>query len=287
MIGGWIICSEEWPGFRCCSGDTENVVSKMQSSKQHNHIRQSYQVNIIPRFLPSAVMSHESCGWSVYINSEIFKTTSGHSKSLEVIGVNTVLTLFFWCRNIGEECDHGTHNLDHGIDKPSADLDIAAGSTWAHFTFANGREVRSLGSLGLHVSANKSWNIVKCQVLCEQTLISYLYGWLSKCWFLNSAILPQLLAARLIIIMWAYHTFSLANFKIECVLRSRRSSAGSLFSPRCSHWCYCCHYCYLHCCPCSPHLVHIVPIFILHCSACGGSVLDCCGLSPNVDRWLS
>ena len=130
------------------------------------------------------------------------------------------------------------------------------------------------------------------------------YGWLSKCWFLNSAILPQLLAARLIIIMWAYHTFSLANFKIKCVLRSRRSSAGSLFSPRCSHWCYCCHYCYLHCCPCSPHLVHIVPIFILHCSAgsfagwlswaglldclaCGGSVLDCCGLSPNVDRWLS
>ena len=51
-------------------------------------------------------------------------------------------------------------------------------------------------------------------------------------------------------------------------------------------------------------IVHIVPIFILHCSAgslagwlswaglldclaCGGSVLDCCGLSPNVDRWLS
>ena len=70
----------------------------------------------------------------------------------------------------------------------------------------------------------------------------YIYGWLSKCWFLNSAILPQLLAARLIIIMWAYHTFSLANFKVKCVLRSRRSSAGSLFSPRCSHWCYCCHY---------------------------------------------
>ena len=129
-------------------------------------------------------------------------------------------------------------------------------------------------------------------------------GWLSKPWFLNSAILPQLLAARLIIIMWAYHTFSLANFNIKCVLRGRRSSAGSFFSPRCSHWCYCCHYCYLHCCPCSPRLVHIVPIFILHCSAgsfagwlswaglldclaCGCSVLDCCGLSPNVDRWLS
>ena len=90
-----------------------------------------------------------------------------------------------------------------------------------------------------------------------------IHGWLPKCWFLNSAILPQLLAARLIIIMWAYHTFSLANFKIKCVLRGRRSSAGSFFSPRCSHWCYCCHYCYLHCCPCSPHLVHIVPIFIL------------------------
>ena len=54
-------------------------------------------------------------------------------------------------------------------------------------------------------------------------------GWLSKRWFLNSAILPQLLAARLIIIMWAYHTCSLANFKIKCVLRSRRSSAGSTF----------------------------------------------------------
>ena len=137
-----------------------------------------------------------------------------------------------------------------------------------------------------------------------QHLGEHVYGWLSKCWFLNLAILPQLLAARLIIIMWAYHTFSLANFKIKCVLCGRRSSAGSFLSPRCSHWCYCCHYCYLHCCPCSPHLVHIVPIFILHCSAgslagwlswaglldclaCGGSVLDCCGLSPNVDRWLS
>ena len=132
------------------------------------------------------------------------------------------------------------------------------------------------------------------QVGHTNKILGYIYGWLSKCWFLNSAILPQLLAARLIIIMWAYHTFSLANFKIKCVLRSRRSSAGSLFSPRCSHWCYCGHYCYLHCCPCSPHLVHIVPIFILHCSAgsfagwlswaglldclaCGGSVLDCCG----------
>ena len=26
---------------------------------------------------------------------------------------------------------------------------------------------------------------------------------------------------------------------------------------------------------------------LLDCLACGCSVLDCCGLSPNVDRWLS
>ena len=62
--------------------------------------------------------------------------------------------------------------------------------------------------------------------VCKYTLI---YGWLSKSWFLTSAMLPHFQWGRLISIMWAYHTVILAKSKIKNILCGRRSSAD-LFS---------------------------------------------------------
>ena len=133
MIGGGIICSEEWPGFHCCSEDTKKVASRMWSSKQNDHIRQSYQVNMIPVFFPhQQSWAHEVEVSKVYFFKEPHQ---GIQMWLEV------LTMLF----VGEEmwqfpsisCNLGEFSES---TSPSADLDIAAGSTWAHFTFANGRQ---------------------------------------------------------------------------------------------------------------------------------------------------
>ena len=66
------------------------------------------------------------------------------------------------------------------------------------------------------------------------------YGWLSKCWFLSSALLPHLHWGSHCI-LWAYHTFISAKSKIKYMLCGRRSTAGSFFNPRCPQWC---HYCW-------------------------------------------